>query len=94
MEKKIYFAGAIRGDRCVADTIISLINYVKSDLGLQVLTEHVGTEKPVEEFARKIGKSVDELLAEDIEKQDIAWLDQSSLIECMLIYLMKVNILF
>src|SRR3989344_3004906 len=78
MDKKVYFAGAIRGDRCVAETIRSLINYIKTDLGLVVLTEHVGAEKPVEELARKVGKRVEELLAEDIEKQDIEWLDQSS----------------
>ena len=78
MEKKVYFAGAIRGDRTLADTIISLINYIKTDLGLPVLTEHVGTEKPIEEFAKKIGKEVEELQAEDIEKQDIEWLDQCS----------------
>ncbi|MBI2631883.1 hypothetical protein HYW75_02680 [Candidatus Pacearchaeota archaeon] len=78
MEKKVYFAGAIRGDRCVAETIIRLIHYIKTDLGLPVLTEHVGAEKPIEEFARKISKGVEEILAEDIEEQDITWLNQST----------------
>ncbi len=78
MDKKVYFAGAIRGDRRAAKTIITLIHYVKTELGLPVLTEHVGSERPVEEFARKIGKKVEELLAEDIEERDISWLDQSS----------------
>ncbi|MBS3080417.1 hypothetical protein J4221_03020 [Candidatus Pacearchaeota archaeon] len=78
MDKKVYFAGAIRGDRSLAETIISLIRYIKEDLGCLVLTEHVGSERPVEKFAKKIGKSMEELLAEDIESQDIYWLDQCS----------------
>ena len=78
MNKKVYFAGAIRGDRILAEIIIKLINYIKTDLKLQVLTEHVGSEKPIEAFAEKIGKSVENLSAEDIEKQDIDWLNQSS----------------
>src|SRR3989344_4812651 len=78
MNKKVYFAGAIRGDRTLAEVIIKLVNYIKTDLNLQVLTEHVGSEKPIETFAEKIGKSVENLSAEDIEKQDIDWLNQSS----------------
>lgn len=78
MERKVYFAGAIRGDRCVAETIIQLIEYIKKDCNLPVLSEHVGSEKPVEEFANKIGKSIDTLLVEDIEEQDINWIDQST----------------
>ena len=54
MGKKVYFAGVIRGDRCVAETIISLVQYIKTDLGLPVLTEHVGAERPIEEFARRL----------------------------------------
>ncbi|MBS3093589.1 hypothetical protein J4456_03355 [Candidatus Pacearchaeota archaeon] len=75
---KVYFAGAIRGDRIVADTIKYLIDYIKINLQIPVLSEHVGSENPVEEFARKIKKSIDDLLAEDIETQDIQWLDQST----------------
>lgn len=78
MEKKVYFAGAIRGDRALSNVIIGLINFIKQDLGLPVLTEHVGTEDPIREFADKIGKKKENLTAEDIESQDIEWLNKST----------------
>lgn len=75
--KTIYFAGAIRGDRIMAETMQKIVSYIK-DLGFIVLTEHVGTEDPIATFAGKIGKTKENLTAEDIEKQDIQWLDQST----------------
>lgn len=76
-EKIVYFAGAIRGDRTMANTIQETVRYIKG-LGFLVLTEHVGTDDPIETFAGKIGKTKESLTAEDIEKQDIQWLDSAT----------------
>ena len=76
-EKIVYFAGAIRGDIIMAEIMQEIVSYIK-DLGFIVLSEHVGAEKPIETFARKIGKTLENLTVEDIEKQDIKWLDQST----------------
>jgi hypothetical protein len=76
-KKIVYFAGAIRGDRAMADTIKQTIFYIK-ELGFPVLTEHVGTDDPIATFAGKVGKTKDTLTAADVEKQDIAWLDQAT----------------
>jgi len=75
--KIVYFAGAIRGDRAVADTMMALIKFIRG-LGLPVLTEHVAAEDPIATFAGKIRKTKDTLLTEDVERQDIAWLDQAT----------------
>lgn len=75
--KIVYFAGAIRGDRTMADTIQEIVGYIKK-LGFPVLTEHVGTDDPIGTFAEKVGKTKETLSAEDIEKQDIQWLDQAT----------------
>ena len=76
-KKIVYFAGAIRGDRTMADTIQKIVRYIK-ELGFPVLTEHVGTDDPIATFAGKVGKTKETLTAEDIERQDIAWLDQAT----------------
>ncbi len=76
-QKIVYFAGAIRGDRIMAKTMKEMVDYIK-DLGYQVLTEHVGTDDPIATFAGKIGKTKETLTAEDIENQDISWLNQST----------------
>ena len=73
----VYFAGAIRGDRVMGYMIQEIVGYIKG-LGFQVLTEHVGSDDPIATFASKIGKTKDTLTAEDIESQDIAWLDQAT----------------
>jgi len=79
MEKKVFFAGAIRGDRSSAETtIIGLIKFIREELRYPVLNEHVGAEDPIGSFAEKIGKEKDSLQARDIEEQDIAWLNQCS----------------
>lgn len=75
--KIVYFAGAIRGDRAVATTMLALVRFIQ-ELGLPVLTEHVAAEDPIATFASKIGKTKDNLLAEDVEQQDITWLDQAT----------------
>lgn len=76
-EKIVYFAGAIRGDRVMANVIQEIIGYIKG-LGFPVLTEHVGADDPIATFAGKVGKTKETLTAEDIENQDIAWLDQAT----------------
>lgn len=75
--KIVYFAGAIRGDRVMAENIKEIIGYIK-ELGFPVLTEHVGTDDPIATFAEKIGKTKETLTAEDIESQDISWLDSAT----------------
>ena len=75
--KIVYFAGAIRGDRVMADVIQKIIIYIQG-LGFSVLTEHVGADDPIATFAGKVGKTKDTLTAEDIESQDIAWLDRAT----------------
>ena len=75
--KIIYFAGAIRGDRSLAHVMREIVEFVQS-LGLAVLTEHVIADDPIATFAGKVGKEKADLLAEDVERQDIAWLDQAT----------------
>jgi len=77
-EKIVYFAAAIRGDRVIAEeTIENIVSYIKN-LGFTVLNEHVGAKDPIASFGDKIGKRKESLTAEDIEKQDISWLDKST----------------
>ena len=73
----VYFAGAIRGERTVAAIMLELVRFIQ-DLGLPVLTEHVVAEDPIGTLSDKIGKTKDGLSAEDIERQDISWLDQAT----------------
>ncbi len=73
----VYFGGAIRGDRVVAREMRELIRFIQS-LGVPVLTEHIASDDPIETFAGKIGKSKEALTAEDIELQDITWLDSAT----------------
>ena len=76
-QKIVYFAGAIRGERTMADAMIEIVRFIKS-LGFPVLSEHVGTPDPIATLAAKLGKTKETLAAEDIEKQDIEWLDQAT----------------
>lgn len=76
-DKIVYFAGAIRGDRVVVEVIQKIVKYIK-ELGFLVLSEHVGTGDPIATLAKKIGKTKEILVAEDIERQDIMWLDQAT----------------
>jgi len=75
MNKKVYFAGSIRGGREDADLYKEIIHYIqKSDI---VLTEHIGdTSKSKLESM----ENVDEL----IYKRDIEWLEQCDVViaEC------------
>jgi len=66
-ETIVYFAAAIRGDRALATIVQQLISFIKNDLHLPVLTEHIGYENPV-----------DTLPAEAIEHRDIEWLNQAT----------------
>jgi len=75
--KIIYFAGAIRGDRSLAHVMREIVEFVQG-FGLTVLTEHVIADDPIATFAGKVGKEKADLLAEDVERQDIAWLDQAT----------------
>lgn len=76
-DKIVYFAGAIRGNRVMANVIKEVVRHIKK-LGFPVLNEHVGADDPIAAFAEKIGKTKDNLTAEDIENQDISWLDQAT----------------
>lgn len=78
MEKtKVYFAGAIRGQRMYKKTFHELIDFIQG-LGCVVLTEHVGKKHPISYQAKKFGERTEELTAEQIEKRDIAWLDEAT----------------
>ena len=75
MDKKIYFAGSIRGGRVDADLYQRLITYMqRTDT---VLTEHVGSKelKLMEQGRDRDAKIYD---------RDMAWLRQSNLVvaEC------------
>lgn len=76
-KKIVYFAGAIRGDRAVANTFREVIKFIQ-ELGFKVLTEHVGTDDPIATLAGKFGKEKKDLTAGDVEKQDIEWLNQAT----------------
>lgn len=76
-DKIVYFAAAIRGDRIMSNIIKEIVRYIKK-LGFSVLNEHVGADDPIATFAEKIGKTKDNLIAEDIENQDISWLDRAT----------------
>jgi len=73
----IYFASAIRGDsERAGQSVILLIQWLKES-GFTVLNDHIGDDDAIEAFARKIGKIKENLTAEDVEKQDIDWLNQA-----------------
>ncbi len=67
ISRVVYFAGAIRGDRVVAETIKELIFWIKSQ-DIQVLTEHIADDSVSDKDSSAI----------EIEKRDIAWLDQAT----------------
>lgn len=74
MNKKVYFAGSIRGGRNDCELYHAIIEHIKkTDI---VLTEHVG----------KVDYHIDEvgLLDEAIYNQDISWLNECDLLiaEC------------
>lgn len=76
MNKKVYFAGSITGGRDDAEWYHAIIQYIqKTD---RVLTEHVGNTA----ISSK-GQS-DDIPAEEIYRQDTAWLRESDLLiaEC------------
>ncbi len=75
MNKKVYFAGSIRGGRENADLFKRIIEYIKrTDI---VLTEHIGNLKL---SALEQGKDKDAAIYE----QDMGWLRESDLViaEC------------
>ena len=76
-EAKVYFAGAIRGERRFKKVFHELIAYIQS-LGFEVLTEHVGRSHPIAYQAKKLDEKVEELTAEQIEQRDIVWLDSAT----------------
>ena len=75
--KVVYFAGAIRGDRVVADMISEMISFIKM-FNYRVLTEHVGMPDPIDTLAKQLKVNKEALSAEMIERQDIGWLDQAT----------------
>lgn len=76
----VYFCGAVSGDTCLRDTIIRpLIEFIRDDLQIPVLSEHIAYPNHREILAKKIGKqNADEINEFDIERQDIAWLDTAT----------------
>lgn len=74
-ECKVYFAGAITGDRSRAGVFKEIIKHIQS-LEKRVLTEHFQLENPNAFLADFIKKNYADLLPEDIEKQDTAWINE------------------
>ncbi len=72
---KVYFAGSITGDRSKAGNFKYIISYMQQ-LGVKVLTEHFGLDNPNMRLAEIINKKYEDLTAEDIERQDTAWIDE------------------
>ncbi len=77
MEKIVYFAGAVRGDRLKSGLILQLVNHIKR-LGIPVLSEPIADEDPIASLAHKLGKAKEGLTAEDIETKDISWIDTAT----------------
>lgn len=73
----VYFAGAIRGDRSMAEGMRQMVIFIQS-LGVKVLSEHIIADDPISTLAEKLGKERSGLRAEDIEVQDIKWIDEST----------------
>ncbi len=76
-EKIVYFAGAVRGDQVAKKSITEMIRYIQN-LDISVLSEHLAEEIPNEMLAIKIDKPFIELTPEDIETQDIKWVDEAT----------------
>lgn len=76
----VYFCAAVSGDSSLRSTVVRpLIEFIRDDLQLPVLSEHIAYDNHRELLAQKIGKkSADEINEFDIEKQDIAWLDTAT----------------
>jgi inosine/xanthosine triphosphatase len=76
-KKLVYFCAPVKGDRRMKNVVRELIEFIKEN-GVVVLTEHVGANKPLRTLAQKIGK--EKLLPQDIEKQDLLWLDKANFV--------------
>lgn len=75
----VYFCAAVSGDSSLRSTVVRpLIEFIRDDLQIPVLSEHIAYDNHREILAKKIGKQFAELNASDIEKQDIAWLDTAT----------------
>lgn len=76
----VYFCAAVSGDNSLRDTIVRpLIEYIRDDLKIPVLTEHIAYANHREILAKKISKnSADEINEFDVERQDISWLDTAT----------------
>ena len=73
----VYFACAIRGNRVVHTLLQEMVSHIKSK-GIAVLSEHVVDEDARGAFAKAIGKKDADITPIDIERQDIAWLNQAT----------------
>lgn len=73
MNKKIYFAGSIRGGRVDAELYKEIIEYMKKEN--TVLTEHIGSNISQAEMG---------VTDKQIYEQDISWLKESDMViaEC------------
>ena len=74
-QKRVYFAGAITGgNNSVIIMMRRMVSFMREH-GIPVLTDHVVADNPREAIAQKIGKTLNELRPEDIERKDAEWLD-------------------
>jgi len=73
----VYMAVAIRGGRTLIHNAREMVRFIQSH-GIPVLSEHVVADDPIAAFAKRIGKAKEALAAEDIERQDIAWIDEAT----------------
>lgn len=73
----VYFAGAIRGDRTHAHIMNELISFIKNS-GFNLATEHIGAEDPNKHLAESTKKEKKFLSVEEIESQDISWIDSAT----------------
>lgn len=76
-EVKVYFAGSITGDRSRASMFKEIISAIQST-NARVLTEHFALENPNAHLANFLGKKYEDLTPEDIETQDMAWINEST----------------
>lgn len=68
---KVYFAGAIRGDRGKKETFKRIVAFLKKQ-GHEVLTEHVAKDDILETERKKPDR--------EIYAQDIGWLEQADVV--------------
>ena len=77
-KNQVYFAGPIRGERILPETLIELAKYIENHLGYPILNDHVGQKDPIGYQAKKLGKPKGQVLPAEIERYDIRLLDKAT----------------